>query len=231
LQPAVYGLFAALVLWLATPGGHAQEAAPDTRSLPAFGVTVVVPYGLRGEIYPIREGSRKLPNFQKLEPVGTIYTSSLNVPARNFSEGFPGVTRRFEWFAIDYSGRFWIEQPDQYRFSLESDDGSRLYIDGRLVINNDGVHPPQTVTKRISLNGGVHRIRVSYFQGPRFHVALVLRIAGPDEDFRVFSTEEFRPPRNPDEWKFGDPNDLTIPPDPNAGRRKLRDILKQDRKK
>jgi hypothetical protein len=196
-------------------------ALAQEQPLPAFGVTVVDPYGLRGEIFLIHRGSRKLPDFRKLEPVGTIYTSSLNVPPRDFSDGFPGVTRRFEWFAIDYTGRFWIDKPDSYRFSLESDDGSKLYIDDKLVINNDGVHPPQTVTRSINLTGGIHRIRVSYFQGPRFHVALMLGIAGPGEDFRLFTTEEFRPPRNPEDWKYGDPTDLAVPADPNAGRRKL----------
>src|SRR5262249_19768710 len=111
---------------------------------PTFGVTVVDPYGLRGEVYLIKEGSQKLPNFRKLKPVGTIYTSSLNVPARDFREGFPGVTDRYEWFAIDYTGRFWIDKPGTYRFSLESDDGSRLYIDDPLLINNDGLHSIQT---------------------------------------------------------------------------------------
>jgi PA14 domain-containing protein len=212
------GLWLGMTIWLAAAPVRAQDAAPT------FGVTVVDPFGLKGEIYLIHEGSRKLPNFDKLEPVGAIYASSLNVAPRDFTDGFPGVTRRFEWFAIDYSGRFWVEKPDQYRFSLGSDDGSRLYIDGRQVINNDGIHPLQTVVKSVRLSGGIHQIRVSYFQGPRFHVALMLRIAGPDEEFRVFSTEEFRPPRNPDEWKFGNPADLK---DPNEGRRRLKDVVRQ----
>ena len=197
-------------------------AALAQENTPTFGVTVVDPYGLRGEIYLLKPGTGKLPNFNKLEPAGTIYTSSLNIPPREFDAGFPGVTDRFEWFAIDYTGRFWIEKPDKYRFSLVSDDGSKLYIDDRLVINNDGVHPPATAQGWAKLSGGLHRIRVSYFQGPRFQVALMLGIAGPGEPFRVFSTEEFRPPRNPDDWKFGTPNDtLEVPNDPNAGRRKL----------
>jgi hypothetical protein len=37
-----------------------------------------------------------------MKPVGTIHTSSLNIPPRIFTDGFPGVTDRFEWFAIDY---------------------------------------------------------------------------------------------------------------------------------
>lgn len=188
---------------------------------PTFGVTVVDPYGLRGEIFLLKPGTAKLPKFEKLEPVGTIYTSSLNIPPRDFDAGFPGVTDRFEWFAIDYTGRFWIEKPDKYRFSLVSDDGSKLYIDDHLILNNDGTHPAVTVQGSVKLTGGLHRIRVSYFQGPRFHVALMLGVAGPGEEFRIFSTEEFRPPRNPDDWKYGTPGALEIPPDPNAGRRKL----------
>jgi hypothetical protein len=188
---------------------------------PTFGVTVVDPYGLRGEIYLLQPGAAKLPQFDRLEPVGTIYTSSLDIAPREFDAGFPGVTDRFEWFAIDYNGRFWIEKPDKYRFSLVSDDGSKLYIDDKVIVNNDGTHPPMAVTGSVKLAGGLHRIRVSYFQGPRFHVALMLGIAGPGEEFRVFSTEEFRPPRNPDDWKYGTPDALAVPPDPNAGRRKL----------
>src|SRR2546423_280008 len=101
--------------------------------MPAFGVTVVDPIGLRGDIYLIKPGAGKLPSFKKLQSVGAIYTSKLNIPPREFDAGFPGVTDRFEWFAIDYNGRFWIEKPATYRFSLVSDDGSKLYIDGKTI--------------------------------------------------------------------------------------------------
>jgi hypothetical protein len=172
------------------------------KGVPTFGTTVVVPGGLVGSIYNISPLSAFLPDFQELHPVGRIYTSSLNVPLRYFHEGFPGVTNRFEWFAIDYSGRFWIEKPGLYRFELASDDGSRLYIDDRLVVNNDGIHSLQTKTGEMTLAGGIHRIRVSYFQGPRDEVALILKIGGPDADWRVFSTDEFKPPPNPETWAF-----------------------------
>ena len=48
-----------------------------------------------------------------MKPVGTIYTNSLNVSPQRFDESFPGITDRFEWFAIDYTGKFWIEQPGE----------------------------------------------------------------------------------------------------------------------
>jgi PA14 domain len=155
-----------------------------------FGTTVVVPGGLRGDVYYIPPGTAKLPEFHWFKPVGSIYTSSLNVPPQSFLQGFPGVTDRFEWFAIDYSGRFWIENPGVYRFALTSDDGSKLYIDDE----------PASV----KLSGGIHRIRVSYFQGPRDQVALVLQVAGPGDTWRIFSTDEFKPPPDPDTWSYPD---------------------------
>ena len=165
-----------------------------------FGTTVVVPGGLRGEIYNLPDPSYRLPNFEKLKPVGVIYTAELDVPPRDFAEGFPGVTDRIEWFAIDYKGRFWVDQPGSYRFFLKSDDGSKLFIDDKLVIDNDGTHAPEIVFGGAKLSFGIHTIRVSYFQGPRYALALILAVARPGGPWRVFNTNEFKPPPNPDDW-------------------------------
>jgi len=160
-----------------------------------FGTTTVSNRGFEGRIYYLDPGTARLPDFSKLEPVGTIYTPYLFVPLRAFDEGFPGVTDRFEWFAIDYSGRFWFAKPGNYHFALASDDGSILYIDEKRVITNDGQHPLIEKKGSVRLKAGAHAIRVSYFQGPRFHVALVLRVAGPgDRELHVFHADEFKPP-------------------------------------
>ena len=177
-------------------------AAAQDEPVATFGTTVVISSGLRGLVYHIKRDSERLPNFAKLKPAGTIYTSSLNIPPQSFKTGFPGVTKRFEWFAIAYGGKFWIQKPGVYRFALISDDGSRLEIDGRELIDNDGIHPARRLEARVELAGGIHEIRVEYFQGPRFEIALILQIAGAGEPFRVFSTDEFKPPANPDDWKF-----------------------------
>ena len=174
-------------------------------STPTFGTTVVIPSGLRGQVYHIGHNTKKLPDFRKRKPVGTIYTSSLDVPPQDFQQGFPGVTKRFEWFAIDYTGRFWIDDPGMYTFSLLSDDGSKLYIDDELVVDNDGLHPPEEKQGSLELAGGIHRIRVSYFQGPKFQVALQLKVASAGQALRIFSTDEFKPPPNPEQWRFPGP--------------------------
>ncbi|HTP88708.1 MAG TPA: PA14 domain-containing protein [Bryobacteraceae bacterium] len=190
----------------------AQAPADAAPPVPTFGTTVVIPFGLRGEIYHIHKGSKHLPRFARMKPVGAIYTTTLDVPTRNFKEGFPGVTDRLEWFAIDYTGRFWIQTPGIYEFELTSDDGARLYIDDREVIDNDGEHQPVTLRARVRLTGGIHRIHVPYFQGPQYQVALVLKVAGPDDvDLRIFSTDEFKPPPHPEDWKYSNAGDLDNP--------------------
>lgn len=173
---------------------RAQE--PEQLSeMPVFGVSVVLPAGLTGQIYEIKRNSDELPNFKKLKPIGTIYTYSLAIASRDFTEGFPGIPDRIEWFAIDYTGRFWISDPGEYTFILTSDDGSNLYIDDKKIIDNDGVHAPLSAEGKVKLKAGAHSIRVSYFQGPRFHVALILEVIPPGSGVkRVFSTQEFKPP-------------------------------------
>ena len=221
-----------LAVWLLPAVCAAQDIAPPPDGVEAhFGTTVVIPSGLRGQIYHLKPGTLVLPKFEKLEAAGVIYTNGLYIPPREFSDGFPGVTNRFEWFAIDYTGRFYIDKPGKYRFALVSDDGSKLYIDGRVIINNDGIHATLRMDGSANLAGGIHTMRVSYFQGPRYELSLILGISGPGEkEWRVFNTNEFKPPANPEDWKFGSPEDLNKP-DPNAGRKKLRDAVKEDSKK
>ena len=100
----------------------AQQTVAD------FGTTVVIPAGLRGSVYLIPKNTTVLPDFERddIQRVGEVWTNELNIPPRHWRSGFPGLTDRFEWFGIDYKGRFWIANPGRYTFALLSDDGSTL---------------------------------------------------------------------------------------------------------
>jgi outer membrane protein OmpA-like peptidoglycan-associated protein len=146
-----------------------------------FGTAGTVPFALQGRVYFIPEESERLPDFSRLRPQGTISTTVLNIQPQSFTVGFPGVTDRFEWFAIDYQGRIMLPQAGTYTFRLTSDDGSKLFIDGREVIDNDGIHGVDAVDGEVTLTAGIHDVRVQYFQGPREDVALMLEW-GPNAD-------------------------------------------------
>ena len=152
----------------------------------AFGSATVSTTGFKGNIYYLANGTSSLPDFSQMQPVGTIYTPSLNVPPQSFTKGFPGVTNRFEWFGIRYTGSTRINQPGEYTFRVASDDGTKLWIDGQLLINNDGIHPTRSGTGRIYLNPGVHEIQLDYFQGPRTMVALQFFMTPPGGSEAIF---------------------------------------------
>lgn len=187
-----------LVLGLALTSSRAEDQPGYT-----FGTTVVDPGGLEGRVFHLKPGTRSLPHFARMRPVGTIYTTSLNIWPQKFDEGFPNITDRFEWFGIEYSGRFWIESAGHYRFSLLADDGARLYLDDTLVIDNDGEHRATAISGGATLTRGVHEIMVEYFQGPRFTVALVLTVSPPGEPWRIFSMKDFKPPNDPEKLERG----------------------------
>ena len=139
-----------------------------------FGSATSDSISLKGDIYYLPDGASSLPDFSSLTPVGSIYTKVLDIPTRSFTSGFPGVTNRFEWFAIRYTGTFNVDTEGDYAFRLVSDDGSRLFIDGKKIIDNDGLHPTQSASGNAYLASGQHSIEVDYFQGPREEIALQL---------------------------------------------------------
>ena len=65
-----------------------------------------------------------------------------------------------------YEFKAWLKIPKKgiYRFYTYSDDGSKLMIDGREVVNNDGSHGAKRADGKIALDEGFHQITVRYFE-------------------------------------------------------------------
>ena len=70
-----------------------------------------------------------------------------------------------DWFAMEYTGYINIPKDNNYVFRLISDDGSRLYIDDQLAINNDGFHGAEARDGELALKKGLHPFKVQFFQG------------------------------------------------------------------
>lgn len=65
--------------------------------------------------------------------------------------------------AAIFSGMVKIEDAGLYTFYLSSDDGSRLYVDGKLLIDNDGNHGMTEQWEQLDLAPGLHRVWVEYY--------------------------------------------------------------------
>ncbi len=73
------------------------------------------------------------------------------------------ILKRRDAFALRFSGALKIKRAGKYRFWLGSDDGSRLYIGDRLVIDNDGLHGMKVKQGTIRLQAGEHPFVLTYF--------------------------------------------------------------------
>lgn len=65
-----------------------------------------------------------------------------------------------------YIFRTWINIPEKgvYRFYTYSDDGTRLRIDNKEVVDNDGGHNARLARGKVALDAGFHELCVLYFE-------------------------------------------------------------------
>ncbi|MBC7532476.1 MAG: hypothetical protein H7318_12955 [Oligoflexus sp.] len=138
------------------------------------------------QLYQLPAQTNKLPDFSTMTPVGDVCVSQLNIGDRDFTQGFPGVSDIFEWFALDMRFKVTIAAAGNYQFFLNSDDGSIMEVDGSKVIDNDGTHSQKEVSGSKYLAAGVHDFHVKYYQGPRTRIALELFWKTPGSNNKVY---------------------------------------------
>jgi len=111
-----------------------------------------------------------LPDFNNLKPEKSGRADRISLAGLDIPE---------QEFALIFTGQIEISTEGEYIFYTSSNDGSRLYIDNMLIVENDGEHGAKEKSGQIRLSPGRHRISVSYFQsgGSKF---LAAYYQGPD---------------------------------------------------
>jgi hypothetical protein len=93
-------------------------------------------------------------DLDKVEPVSSGITGNFNF----------GEKQKENYFGFRYSGYIKVPKDGIYTFYLKSNDGSRLYIHGEGLIENDGNHGAVEEPGSIALKAGLHPIMVKYMQ-------------------------------------------------------------------
>ena len=109
-----------------------------------------------------------LPNFDSITPLtsGTVPNISLSPRLRN------------DDFGMRFTGYLHISTPGTYTFYTSSDDGSQLWVNDNLIVNNDGLHATQEASGIATLETGAHTVRVTFFERGG-HEELTVSYAGP----------------------------------------------------
>lgn len=119
-------------------------------------------------------------------------TQELDRATSSGSEVVPVIelpeNRPTDQFGLEWSGYMRVPADGVYSFSSASDDGSIVLIDEQLVVNNDGPHTRRDAVGEVALRGGLHALRVQYFDidGPE---SLVVRMRGPAGEWGVLREE------------------------------------------
>ncbi len=97
----------------------------------------------------------KLPNFKKLKETKKGFTFQVGLDKLDVP--------KFD-FALLFQGFIEIKTKGLYTFYTRSNDGSQLFINDKLIVDNDNEHGVEEKQGRIYLEKGKHLIKVTYFQ-------------------------------------------------------------------
>jgi PA14 domain len=118
--------------------------------------------GLVGEYYAFPDAVEDFPKLSpELKP--TLRRADPAINWDSTDEAWP-KTQLVDHFAVRWSGVLRVPKDATYTLYLESDDGSRLSIDGRQLIDNGGQHAMEEKSGEIPLTAGDHPIVLDYFQ-------------------------------------------------------------------
>ena len=107
--------------------------------------------------YEIYHGEwSKLPEFSDLEPkkTGVLANGLFDI----------SIAEVKDKFAFVFKGAIECPKDGNYSFLLSSDDGSKLLLNDKVLIDNDGVHGSKTMSGTTKLKKGKHKIEVRYFE-------------------------------------------------------------------
>lgn len=133
--------------------------------------------GLKAEFFDFTTNLTALPNLAGLTPDVVRTDPRIYYPAT--TGVWRGLDPRFvNTFAVRETGFLTVPTTGTYTLYLKSNDGSKLWLNGQLVIDNDGVHAMQEKSVTMDLLAGSYALRVESFENVG-GAGLVLSWAGP----------------------------------------------------
>ncbi|BDD10301.1 hypothetical protein FUAX_27330 [Fulvitalea axinellae] len=115
-------------------------------------------HGLRYAYYESNAWTDTFPDLAKEKPVAKGQSLELRVG---------NIDRRTQkgekQMALTFDGYFLAKQKGKYKFATRSDQGAKLWIDGKLVTGNKDGNGIREERGDIKLDSGRHRLRLAYF--------------------------------------------------------------------
>jgi len=118
--------------------------------------------GLIGEFYSMPDAVEDYPTIAA-DKKPTLRRVDKTIDVNCGGDAWPG-TSLDEQFYIRWTGVIKIAKDGKYKLYTESDDGSRVFIDGKQVVDNGGLHAMEEKEGEVELKAGNHDIKVEFFE-------------------------------------------------------------------
>jgi glucose/arabinose dehydrogenase len=161
-------------------------AATHTVSTPASDTTYTATFvpapatflpGLKAEFFDFTSSLSVLPNLTTLAP--NVVRTDATVNYASTSSAWAGLDSRFaNTFATRHTGYLNVPAAGSYTLFVNSDDGSRVWLDGELIIDNNGLHSMRERSATRTLTAGNHTLRTEFFENSG-GAGLILSWSGP----------------------------------------------------
>jgi len=161
--PSWYSGVSSFTYTLRDASNQIGAAGPVTVTVPALwpGKSVVNTQPSLNVSYFDLNNPQQLPNFDLMNPFLMTTTTAINYPSTGGNFANSG---RADNFGAVWTGWINIATAGLHTLFIDSDDGSKLYIDDVLVINNDGLHGMVEKSTQLPLGKGRHKIKVEFFE-------------------------------------------------------------------
>lgn len=119
------------------------------------------------EVFDVPNTMESMPDFNAISAskVFTRCLDQVNIASQDNPLLFPNQPDLNASFALRVVSIINIPAAGTYELRLVSDDGSKLYLDNTLLINNDGLHGPTAIEVARPLSSGDHAVTLEYYQG------------------------------------------------------------------
>merc|ERR1712130_409181 len=132
---------------------------------------------------------RSVPDFSALNPFKTDKLS--NIYHTSSSQPFM-TSGRYSYVGALFTADLEFPSSGEWTLYTTSDDGSKLFVDGVEVVNNDGLHGMQEKSGTVNVSAGdVKRFVVSYFERGGGH-GLYVSWSGPGTEKAVIPMEAWK---------------------------------------
>lgn len=142
------------------------NSQPATVTITVTAVEDVRPYypGLMAEFFDYAAALSVIPDLTGRTAQVTRIDAQVAYASMSATAWNALPTTMIDTFVSRHSGFIKVGTAGAYTLSVSSDDGSRVYLGGALLIDNDGLHGMRERSATVTLAAGHHPLRVEFFE-------------------------------------------------------------------